>query len=199
MKIIITDPCYVNSENEEFYEDVLEEFEVGREPTTLLSVSYQALISETGFGDWGNEVYTASPLFKIETNSFGADSGLVTLMLVDDDFDNSDGAVIKIDDAVDINAITFKMNRFNEGWTVVEVYYQDNLVLQSMNNAFIFDDIVGFEQTRSLAGFLQGMTDRYSRYVRGSSNWHEVSESDDLWHNNVSINESEVDKDVKVK
>ena len=199
MKIIITDPCYVNSENEEFYEDVLEEFEAGSDPKTLLSVSHQALISDTGFGDWGNEVYTASPLFKIESNFFGADSGLVTIMLVDDDFDNSDGAVIKVDDVVDIDAITFKMNTFNEGWTVVEVYYQGNLVLQSTNNAFIFDDIVGFEQRHSLAGFLQNMTDRYSRYEKRSSNWHEVRESDGLWDFNASINESEVGKDVKIK
>lgn len=199
MKIIITDPCYVNSENEEFYEDVLEEFEADREPTTLLSVSHQALISETGFGDWGNEVYTASPLFKIESKSFGADSGLVTIMLVDDDFDDSDGAVIKIDDTVDIDEIVFKMNTFNEGWTVVEIYYQGNLVLQSTNYAFVFDNIVGFNQTRSLAGFLQGMTDRYSRHDGQSSNWYEVSESDGLWQQNASINESEVGKDVKIK
>ena len=199
MKIIITDPCYVNSENEEFYDNVLEEFETDREPTTLLSVSHQALISETGFGDWGNEVYTASPLFKIESNFFGADSGLVTIMLVDDDFDNSAGAVIKIDDSVDIDAIVFKMNTFNEGWTVVEVYYQGDLVLQSTNNAFVFGRIIGFDQTRSLAGFLQGMTDRYSGHDRQSSNWYEVSESDDLWHQNASINESEVGKDAEIK
>jgi len=199
MTIIVTDPCYINSEDEEFYENVLEEFENGDKPKTLLSISRQAIISGTGFGDWGNQIYSVNSLFKIESDSFGADSGMVVVLLVNDDFDNSDGAVIDIDPSVDIEAITFKINAFNENWIVVEVYYKDELVLQSTNNAFTFGYAVGFDDKQSLAGQLQDISERYTGRNGVHSAWYEVNAMDELWTNNFLKNSDGGNKNDKIE
>ena len=76
-EIIITDPCYILP-NEE-WDKALNASDF---PTKLTQVMHDfgykdAVVDETGFGDWTNLMHSASPDAVVKQKEFCADSGMV--------------------------------------------------------------------------------------------------------------------------
>lgn len=189
MKIIITDTCYLDDHGEDFYDKVLEEFDAGVDPYTMLTISYKAVVSDTGFGDWGNRVYSNSPLFRIDTAFFGADSGMVTAFVADDSYSHDMGAVVQIDDSVALDDLTLKVNDFNPEWKVIEIFYKDELVLSSENNAFTYSLVPGFKgQLLSEELMSKAFASGYNlpNISNDNHSWYDVDWTDDLWLNTYS-------------
>lgn len=189
MKIIITDPCYLDDHGEDFYDKVLEEFDDGMEPNTMLTISYKAIVSDTGFGDWGNRMYSNSPLFRIDTAFFGADSGMVTAFVADDSYSHDMGAIVQVDDSVALDDLTLKVNDFNPEWKVIEIFYKDELVLSSENNAFTYSSVAGFKgQLLSEALMSEASVSGYNLpdISHNIHEWYNVDWTDDLWLNTYS-------------
>lgn len=145
-KYIITDPCYVLSDdtwsnicnqckNEDFYNGTFDR--LTSEALNKLAGTTNAVASATGFGDWDNCMHCSNEDKIIQTDFF-ADSGMVCVVEYNDaiqqalkDKDNvrliekGGIAVIETEGNVEIT-----MNTEDPNWTVVEIE-DDNDVFNS--------------------------------------------------------------------
>lgn len=145
-KYIITDPCYVLSDdtwsnicnqckNEDFYNGTFDR--LASEALNKLAGTTNAVASATGFGDWDNCMHCSNEDKIIHTDFF-ADSGMVCVVEYNDaiqqalkDKDNirliekGGIAVIETEGNVEIT-----MNTEDPNWTVVEIE-DDNDVFNS--------------------------------------------------------------------
>lgn len=118
-KYVITDPCYITSE--EVWDECLKDFpnfskQIAEHLTQV--TGEPAYACETGFGDWSNALYNKSCV-----GYFGADSGMVSVCKVTDEIEDRLSGIFGdcycIFEAKGPLDVVF--NTSDKSWTVVHI------------------------------------------------------------------------------
>lgn len=137
MKYVVTDPGYLlDADDWDKFVDLLMDCKPESEQIAFFKEhGITALaISDTGFGDWSNELYTTGcyPI-SIEQSSFCADAGMVGVFEVNDkvqkrvdELPESCCAIFETDLDISVN-----MDTLDPSWTVVKIKNGDNVIAAS--------------------------------------------------------------------
>ena len=139
MRILITDPCYLLTQEEWGRLNFDGDFEleiIGK----LMEYSLMVSVEQTGYGDWINGIRSLDSRFRIIEREFCADSGMVCVVIMSDylyqrvkSHCNQDlGAIIECDNSIELSKLSFIMDRSNIHWTIIEINYDGKLVCQSL-------------------------------------------------------------------